>query len=141
MKMTKEQIELIENSWDYVLMNSTEAGMIFYNKLFELDPTLRQLFKGDIKSQSQKLISLITFAVHKLRNLDEIIHDVKSLGARHKGYHVKPEHYATVGTALLWTLEKGMDAHWTAEMKEAWVTLYGVLSGIMMETYNEPANV
>lgn len=138
--MTNEQIELIENSWDYVLMNSTEAGMIFYNKLFELDPALRQLFKGDIKSQSQKLISLITFAVHKLKNLDEIVHDVKSLGARHKGYHVKPEHYATVGTALLWTLEKGMDTHWTAEMKGAWTTLYGVLSGIMMETYNEPAH-
>src|SRR5262245_1627811 len=135
--MTNRQIELIENSWDFVLMNNTEAGMIFYNKLFELDPSLRQLFKEDIKSQSQKLVSLITFAVHKLNNLDEIMNDVKALGARHRGYRVKPDHYAKVGEALLITLELGSGSNWNEECREAWISLYSTLSKIMIEASAE----
>jgi nitric oxide dioxygenase len=135
--MTPKQIELVENSWDFILMNTTEAGIIFYDKLFEIDPSLRTLFKGDIKSQSQKLISLITFAVHKLNSLDEILSDVKALGMRHNKYHVKEEHYTTVAEALLWTLEKGLGSQWNNELKEAWVTLYMVLSKTMIEAAKE----
>ena len=135
--MTPKQIELVENSWDFVLMNTTEAGIIFYNRLFEIDPSLRTLFKGDIKSQSQKLVSLITFAVHKLNSLDEILSDVKALGMRHNKYHVKEEHYATVAQALLWTLEKGLGDRWNEELKNAWVTLYTVLSKTMIAAAKE----
>lgn len=135
--MTPRQIELVENSWDFVVMNSNEAGINFYNRLFEIDPSLRALFKEDIKSQSQKLIALITFAVHKLHNFNEIISDVKALGLRHRRYEVKPEYYATVAEALLWTLEKGLGSQWTQEMKEAWVTLYTILSKTMIEAASE----
>ena len=135
--MTPKQIELVETSWDFVLMNTAEAGVIFYNKLFELDPSLRSLFKDDIKSQSQKLISLITFAVHKLNSIDEIISDVKALGVRHRGYKVKPEYYSTVAEALLWTLGKGLGDKWNEELKEAWVTLYILLSKTMIEAAEE----
>ena len=135
--MTPRQIELVENSWDFVLTNTAEGGVIFYDKLFELDPSLRSLFKDDIKLQSQKLISLITFAVHKLNSLEEIISDVKALGARHRGYQVKPEYYLTVAEALLWTLGKGLGNQWNEELKEAWVTLYTRLSNTMIEAAKE----
>jgi hemoglobin-like flavoprotein len=135
--MTPKQIELVENSWDFILANTTEAGLIFYNRLFELDPSLRALFKGDIKSQSQKLISLITFAVHKLNSLEEIMADVRALGVRHNKYRVQREHYATVAQALLWTLEKALGNQWTEELKTAWVTLYMALAKAMIEAAKE----
>lgn len=135
--MTQRQIDLVESSWDFILTNTNEAGMIFYEKLFEIDPNLRPLFKADIKAQSQKLISLLTFAVHKLNNFNEIVTDVKALGQRHKNYQVKPEHYNTVAEALLWTLEKGLGEQWDEEMKEAWVTLYQTISKVMIEAANE----
>lgn len=135
--MTQKQIELVENSWDYFLLNTQEAGLVFYNKLFEIDPSLRDLFKADIKSQSQKLISLITFAVHKLQNFSEIISDVKALGVRHKNYKVKKEYYSTVGEALLWTLKSGLGNQWNDETKDAWETLYGILSNVMIDAAQE----
>lgn len=135
--MTPRQIELVENSWDFILMNTNEAGIIFYNRLFEIDPSLKSLFKEDIKSQSQKLVSLITFAVHKLSNFSEIISDVRALGMRHRTYKVKPEYYQTVGKALLSTLEKGLGDQWNRETKEAWATLYDTLSQIMIEASRE----
>lgn len=129
--MTPRQISLIEDTWDYVVTNTTEAGNIFYTRLFEQSPHLRSLFTGDMRDQERKLISLITFAVGKLNNLGEIINDVKALGTRHKGYGVKDEHYNDVATALLWTLEQGLGSKWNSEVKEAWTTLYVTLAGIM----------
>ena len=135
--MTQKQIELVENSWDYIILNAQEAGMNFYKKLFELDPALRQMFREDVRSQSQKLVSLITFVVHKLNNMNEVIADVKALGKRHKNYHVKTEHYSLVGQALLWTLEKGLGEQWNDETQSAWRAVYSILSDTMIKASRE----
>ena len=138
--LTSKQIELVENSWDFVLLHSHDAGAIFYKKLFSIDPSLRQLFKGDISSQSQKLIAMITFAVHKLNHLDEIIADVKTLGVQHKNNLVRTEHYATVGSALLWTLEKTLGKEWNDEVKDAWLAIYNTLSKTMIDATSNHSN-
>jgi hemoglobin-like flavoprotein len=131
--MTQRQIELVENSWDFILINTHDMGLIFYNKLFELNPDLRRLFKEDIKSQSQKLVAMITFAVHKLHNFQQIALDVEALGRRHGKYNVDANHYATVAEALLWTLKKGLGKAWDDETSEAWMSLYRILSDIMIK--------
>lgn len=131
--LTPQQIKLVESSWDYILLNSNEAGNIFYKKLFSIAPELRQLFKGDINSQSQKLVSLITFAVHKLNSFNDIVSDVRALGVRHKGYNVKPAHFEVVGEALLWTLNKSLGNKWNEETEQAWAATYNTLSKIMIE--------
>jgi PAS domain S-box-containing protein len=131
--LTSKQIELVENSWDYILLNSPETGAVFYKKLFSIDPGLRQLFKGDINTQSQKLVAMITFAVHKLNNMEEVISDVKALGIHHKNNLVETEHYQTVASALLWTLEKALGQDWNEEVKDAWTAVYTALSVTMIE--------
>ena len=135
--MTQAQINLVEDSWDFIILNTSEAGKIFYTKLFELDPSLQSLFKEDIESQSRKLVSMITFVVHKLNNLDEVINDVIALGKRHAGYKVKKEYYTTVAVALLWTLEQALKERWNEEMKGAWVAVYTVLSETMIKAMQE----
>jgi hemoglobin-like flavoprotein len=125
-------MSLVEQSWSYIIKNKEDAGIIFYDKLFEIDPTLRMLFKSDMQPQAKKLISMITFVVNKLNQLDAITADIKALGERHKSYKVKPEHYATVGVALLWTLEKALGTKWNDEIKKSWVDAYTILSETMM---------
>jgi hemoglobin-like flavoprotein len=135
--MTPKQIELVQNSWDYVINNVAEAGEIFYEKLFEKDPQLRSMFSTDIKEQSRKLIGIITFAVKKLNNLSEVIGDVQALGKRHGRYGVQPSHYVIVGDSLLWALEKGLGERWNEEVKEAWTRLYTTLAEIMIHAAKE----
>jgi hemoglobin-like flavoprotein len=137
MNLTARQIELVQESWSTVMLNTKDAGLIFYNQLFTLDPSLRSLFKGDIKSQSALLIGMISFAVNKLDTLGDILQDVKALGRRHNKYNVKPEHYKTVAEALLWTLCKALDSKWTEETEVAWVAVYTVLSNTMLEASAE----
>lgn len=132
--MTPKQISLVQGTWESVLPISQTAATIFYDKLFAADPSLRELFTGDLEEQKTKLMTMIGVAVNSLNHLDNIVPAVKALGRRHAGYGVQPDHYATVGGALLATLEQGLGPAFTPDVKEAWATVYGVLAGAMQES-------
>lgn len=129
--MTPEQAILVKSSWEKVVPISAQAAELFYGKLFELDPTLQSLFKGDMAEQGKKLMMMINTAVNGLDRLEEIVPAVQQLGVRHVAYGVKDEHYDTVGAALLWTLETGLADAFTDDVKDAWATVYGVLADTM----------
>ena len=65
--------------------------------------------------------------------LDAILPAASRLAKHHVSYGVEPKHYAPVGDALLWTLEKGLGPDWTPELAEAWGAAYGTLSGYMID--------
>lgn len=135
--MTPEQIKLVQDSFSQVAPIAEQAAAIFYEKLFELDPNLKELFSSaDMKVQGNKLMSMIGTAVNGLNNLDALVPAVEDLGRRHVGYGVMEEDYATVGTALIQTLEAGLGDSFTEETMQAWTTVYGVLSSTMMEASN-----
>lgn len=129
--MTPDQIDNVRASFAAVLPIADQAGMLFYQRLFTLDPSLRALFKGDIEGQSKKLMQMIAVAVNNLDRLEEIVPAVQALGARHAGYGVVDAHYATVAEALLWTLEQGLGEAYTPEIAESWVAAYTILAETM----------
>jgi hemoglobin-like flavoprotein len=117
--MNTDQIELVQNTFAEVKPIAATAAELFYSRLFTLDPTLRPLFKGDMRQQGQMLMSMIGAAVNGLKNLDALVPVVRQLGARHAGYGVRDAHYATVGAALLWTLEQGLGDAFTPAVRDA----------------------
>lgn len=129
--MTPEQAVLVKNSWAMVTPIADKAAELFYGKLFELDPELKPLFKGDMTEQGRKLMSMINTAVNGLDKLEAIVPAVEKLGERHVAYGVKDKDYDTVGAALLWTLGAGLGDAFTPDVKEAWTVTYGVLAGTM----------
>jgi hemoglobin-like flavoprotein len=129
--MTPQQIELVKSSWTQIVPIQETAAGLFYGKLFELDPALKPMFKGDIKVQGHKLMTMLNTAVRGLDHLDALVPAVKALGRRHVTYGVKAEHYGTVATALLWTLEQGLGEDFTPEVREAWTEAYTVLATTM----------
>jgi hemoglobin-like flavoprotein len=137
--MTPYQANLVKQSWAAVLPISDKAAELFYCRLFELDPSLKPLFSGDMKEQGAKLMKMINTAVNGLDRLEAIVPAVQQLGKRHVAYGVTDEHYDTVGAALLWTLEAGLGDAFTAEVKDAWATTYGVLATTMKEAAAEEA--
>lgn len=130
--MNSTQIQLVKDSWGYVIVKSDLAGQLFYSRLFEVAPGVRHLFKGDVKEQSRKLMSMITLIVTKLDKLDTVVDDIRSLAVRHNKYGAKKEHYAVVGECLLWTLKEGLGERWNRETEEAWTAVYEVLANAMI---------
>ncbi len=137
--MTPEQITLVKTSWEKVLPIADTAAELFYGKLFDLDPSLKPMFKGDMTEQGQKLMRMISTAVNGLDRLDDIVPAVQQLGVRHVSYGVKDAHYDTVGAALVWTLGQGLGEAFTEDVKTAWVTVYGILADTMKSAAAEAA--
>jgi hemoglobin-like flavoprotein len=131
--MTPHQVQLIRGSWQKVVPIQDQAAELFYGKLFQLEPALKPLFKGDMKEQGRKLMTMLNTVVTQLERLDTLVPAVQGLGKRHAGYGVKPEHYAAVGSALLWTLDAGLGDAFTGEVRDAWAAAYGVLAGVMSD--------
>jgi hemoglobin-like flavoprotein len=136
--MNSQQINLVRASFEKIVPVAEEAGVLFYVKLFKIDPEMRRLFKGAMNEQGLKLMQMIGFAVEGLDRIEELVPEVRALGARHAGYGVEEHHYETVGTALLWTLEAAQGAEFTAETKEAWAEVYGLLAQTMKDGCRKP---
>ncbi len=130
--MTPNQIRLVQQSFEKVVPIKEQAAAMFYERLFAIDPPTRALFRGDMRSQGAKLMAAIAMVVRSLDRIETVLDDVRALAKRHIGYNVRDEHYATVGSALLWTLKKGLGADFTDEVRDAWAAAYGLLSAAMI---------
>jgi len=137
--MTPEKIALVRSSWQQVLPIKATAAQLFYGQLFELDPSLRSMFKGDMAEQGRKLMAIINTAVNSLDNLGPILGAVEEMGRRHVAYGVTEAHYDTVGSALIWALGKGLGEQFTPAVKDAWVETYITLASAMKQAAYTPA--
>jgi hemoglobin-like flavoprotein len=132
--MLSAEKKLIQDTWAQVVPIADRAATLFYQRLFEIDPSTRSLFQfTDMAQQRKKLLQVLSVAVSSLDNLGALRKTVEDLGRRHAGYGVKDAHYDSVGVALLWTLEQGLGSAWTPEVASAWKDIYGLLSGIMRQ--------
>lgn len=131
--MNDQQVQLVQDSFEYVKPITGVAADLFYSRLFELDPSLRPLFNGNLGEQKTKLMTTLAFAVAGLRQPDKLLPAVRQLGHRHIGYGVQSHHYQTVGAALLWTLGQGLGDKFTPAVQEAWTAAYTLLASTMQE--------
>ena len=130
--MTPEQVDLVRISFAKVASAGADPATLFYQRLFQIDPPLRHLFPSDLTAQRAKLMAALRNVVGALDRLDQILPAVRELGRRHACHGVETEHYATVGSALIWTLEQGLGADFTPATRRAWVDAYGWLAWTMI---------
>jgi len=135
--MNADQVAIVQETFEKVRPISETAAELFYKRLFELNPSFKALFKGDMKRQGRMLMQMLDFAVKGIDEPVTILPTIRDLGKRHVGYGVKEEYYSTVGEALLWTLEQGLGPDFTPEAKEAWAAAYKLLSDVMKDAARE----
>lgn len=137
--MNQNQIQLVQKSFEQVKPIANIAADLFYDRLFVLDPNLRQLFQSDLSEQKHNLMTTLAFVVAGLNKPERILPAVQQLGIRHVGYGTQKHDYQTVGQALLWALSQGLGEQFTAEVEEAWTAVYMLLATIMQEATRETA--
>lgn len=131
MSISPRQVMLIQNSFSKVEPIADQAADIFYKKLFEYDPSLRRLFKHDMKQQGRKLMSMLKLAVAGLNDLGKLVPALHALADRHMDYGVQVEDYTPVGNALLYALKQGLGSDFTSETRAAWIAVYTVIADTM----------
>lgn len=135
--MTPEHIELVRTSWQKIEPISAQAGAMFYDNLFALNPCLKEMFKGGMEEQASKLMSMIGVAVEMLDDIEKLRPELHKLGRRHLTYQVTEVDYQTVAQALLQTLKAGLGEDFTDQVKDAWIEVYSLLSSTMLEAAKE----
>ena len=131
--LTSTQIGLVQRSFAIIAPIADDAAALFYQRLFELDPSLRRMFPEDMTGQRKKLMQMLTAAVKGLDRVDQLVPVLQDLGRRHVAYGVTDAHYDTVGAALMWTLKMGLGKGFTPETKGAWAMVYGLLATTMRD--------
>jgi nitric oxide dioxygenase len=136
--MNAYQVALVQQSFEKAAVLGDKVAEIFYAELFAIDPSLRAMFKGDMGEQRKKLLSALALVVRSLHEPEKILNPVKKLAVKHLDYGVQPEHYTSVGNALLRTLKKGLGSEFTPELCDAWVEAFRMLAKVMKEAAYGP---
>lgn len=131
--MTPQQISLVQKTWAIAEPLGDTVTTLFYGRLFELDPSLRSLFKKDMLEQGRSLRAMLSMVTAGLANVDKLLPAMAACGRRHVPYGVVDSQYDTVREALLWTLSEGLREIFTTEVREAWAATYELLAGVMKE--------
>lgn len=139
--MHSQQCKIIKESWNHVGELGIDAIRLFYQRLFETDREIATMFdQTNLEAQYAKLLHSLDAVVAKVDQLDELIPELEQLGKQHMRYGVKNSHYDSVGSALLWTLEKGLGSRWTPEVKDAWSGAYSTIASVMQSATIEANN-
>jgi len=130
--MTPRQVDQVQASFAKVVPIADRAAALFYDRLFETAPEVRAMFHGNMHIQRQKLTAALSTVVNSLGQIEKVAPMACNLAKRHLAFGVQPEHYAIVGTALLWTLERELGEEFTPELRTAWAAAYSTLSEAMI---------
>jgi hemoglobin-like flavoprotein len=126
-------VEILEESFDLVAPQGDELMRKFYDRLFEVAPSVQPLFADvDMERQRQALLNMLVVLRESLRDLDDIVPDLEELGARHAGYGAQSAHYPVVGEVLIGAMQEVAGDSWKPEYTAAWQEAYGVVQDVML---------
>ncbi len=54
--LTSTQKTLVQESFALIAPIADQSAALFYGRLFEIDPSLRRMFRGDMAEQRKKLM-------------------------------------------------------------------------------------
>ncbi|MBK5971076.1 MULTISPECIES: globin domain-containing protein [Thiorhodovibrio] len=131
--MTSDDIALVRSSWAQLQPQADQLGTALYQRMFNDNPDLRHLFKGEMDEQAHKLMRMVNRAVESLDDLQALDRVIKMMGARHSGYGVEDEDFPRLREALITTLAERLGSDFTAETRTAWIRVYDELAELMME--------
>lgn len=126
--MTPSQIKLVRSSFDQLAPDADLIADLLCARLFQLDPTLRSLLPNDLQRAKAEMIRCLTAVMSNLDQPTRWQETVRLNGKQSAFYGICTRHYELFGTALIWTLEKGIGEKFTFDVLEAWVAFYSVLT-------------
>jgi nitric oxide dioxygenase len=131
MNLTSAQIGLIRDSF-HLLEPDAEIAEKFYDRLFEIAPELRALFRSDMTGQGMRFMRTLRVIVQDLDDPEALHPYLEKLAQGHAAYGVKPEHFYPMGQALIWTMQQALGEDFPEGAAAAWEAAYDHLAREMI---------
>ena len=132
--MDNRRAALIKESWGLIEERGPELADAFYDRLFQLDPRIKDLFAAaEMESQQVKFVVMLGEVVRLVQDPERFESLLADSGRRHAGYGVVAHHYRAVGEALLWALDHAIPGGLEGETRDAWAEAYTRMSFLMQQ--------
>lgn len=112
---------------------------LFYDRLFYLAPSLRQLFPEDLREARRRFVPMLTSVVDALEHPGVLLTLLSLLGRRLAGRGVTGQHYDVVGETLIWALARVLASGFTAEVEASWRAIYRQLIAVLQNSAEQCA--
>ncbi len=132
MTLTTAQIDLIRDSFHRLEPDVETASELLYERLFEIAPELRAMFRSDMAGQGMQFMSTLRVIVQHLDDPESLRPHLEHLAQGHAAYGVKPEHFHPMGQALIWAMRKTLGENFPAGAAAAWEAAYELLAREMV---------
>lgn len=130
MAITPIQRMLVQRTFSQAATKMDSVVETFNKRVVELDPSLQVLIREQRYHQSRKLMQTLAIIVNSLDRWDALIPLIEASGKCLATQGIKKYQYATFGTAMLWTLEKTLGPTFIPDAREAWRSVFNLLSRI-----------
>eukprot|EP00607_Mallomonas_marina_P007162 CAMPEP_0182416392 /NCGR_PEP_ID=MMETSP1167-20130531/681_1 /TAXON_ID=2988 /ORGANISM="Mallomonas Sp, Strain CCMP3275" /LENGTH=266 /DNA_ID=CAMNT_0024589111 /DNA_START=42 /DNA_END=842 /DNA_ORIENTATION=- len=104
----------------------------FYQRMFDVNPSSKPLFKSNIMSQGRVLIGIITTALNQLKEPETFKTMLTNLTHVHSQRGVRGMQYGIAGDVLFWTLDKCLGADFDDETRISWACIFSYMLSIMV---------
>lgn len=131
-RLTVTEIQLVQRTFEMLIPLADTFALIFYERFFALEPEVRPLFKSEMWSQRERLITMMAFIIRRLDQPEVFAEELKKLGLRHVAYGVQPAHYPVMSEAVIWALKECLGEKATDEMCAAWQKMLLLVSDSML---------
>ncbi|MEG6508169.1 globin domain-containing protein [Methyloligella sp. 2.7D] len=118
--LSKKQKARIRDTFNRLSPASELVGTLFFLRLFDIDPSLRDQFGGAIKPQARRMMAVMKLAVLSINTPENFEPTLRLIGARYRDKGLDSSAYITMAEAMLWTLEKSLQGEFGAADKRAW---------------------
>jgi hemoglobin-like flavoprotein len=137
--ITAHERDLVQRSWQKIVVAKLDLPTVFYSRLFELNPRFQSLFRGDLRSQSRKLLAHFTYIIENLDHWPMLERQLHALGRRHEDYGVALDDYAAAWRAFMYAIGRVLPDEWTDELRNAYAVLYWKIVLAMIAAYRKPS--
>jgi hemoglobin-like flavoprotein len=126
--VTERQKQIVSESFLLIREIAIPVSLLFYGRLFDLDPSLRRMFNIDMTEQSKKLVAMLDAIVGSIDDWEKIVPVLRELGQRHVSYGVRAEQYDTLCSALVWAFGQALQPGFDHEVRTAWTAVIQAVS-------------
>ncbi|XP_030574646.1 x globin [Archocentrus centrarchus] len=148
---SEDQVQMIKESWKVIQDDIAKAGIIMFVRLFETHPECKDVFflfrdvedlerlrtSRELRAHGLRVMSFIEKSVARLEHLDRLEALALELGKSHYHYNAPPKYYSYVGAEFICAVQPILKERWTAELEEAWKTMFQYVTNLMNQGYQE----
>ncbi|MCR8658617.1 NO-inducible flavohemoprotein [Paenibacillus endoradicis] len=138
--LSNHTIEVIKSTVPVLEIHGTNITKRFYQRLFENNPELLNIFNHANQSQGRQqnaLANAVLAAAKYIDQLETILPVVKQIAHKHRSLGICPEHYPIVGETLLAAIKEVLGDAATDEIIGAWAEAYGVIADVFISIETE----